>query len=427
MTSKKQLKARIRARMAKTGESYTTARAHLVGGAETHSDAGWRFAGGRHPSSAAITAVLVNQGADVGEPLVFLAGGGIGAGYILWEFKHDQSRHVTLGFRNQWQYHDRWMTKTLTRLGVPYEEHHTSGTRAASDRLAAELDAGRPCVILPDRYHLGYWQLPAAMDGHGGGPVVAYRRDENGVHLDDRGQAPIVIPRERLDAARARVGSYRNATHVLGEAKLSDETLAEAAREGLRDCAAHLSAASDSFSLPAWRKWSRLLVDTRNAKSWGKVFADGRGLADALLSVWEGVEPVGMDGGNLRDLFADSLDQAAALLARPELAELAGRFREIHGLWHELAESALPSEVPELARVRELTASIKESVMGGGSANGEEAVAAGRLLWESRAAANERLAAADTADLFAGLSARLAAIHEAETAAIDRLVTLTRD
>lgn len=426
MTSKKQLKARIRARMAKTGESYTTARNHVLGRAETHTDAGWRFAGGRHPSSAAITAVLVNQGAEVSEPLVFLAGGGIGAGYILWEFKHGDFRHVTLGFRNQWQYHDRWMAKTLGRLGVPYEEHRTAGARGASERLAAELDAGRPCVILPDRYHLGYWHLPSSFDGHGGGPVVAYRRDEDGVYLDDRGQAPIRVPRERLDAARARVSSYKNVMHVLGEAELDEAALVGAAREGLRDCAAHLSAASDSFSLPAWRKWARLLMDTRNPKAWPKVFADGRGLAEALLSVWEGVEPVGMDGGNLRELFADALDEAAPLLGEPRLAELAGRFREIHALWHELAEAALPAEVASFAQVRELTAALKESVMADGSAGGEEAAEHGRLLWQARAAANEALAATDTDAVFAGLSLRLGAIYEAETSSIAHLAALMR-
>ncbi|GAA3608235.1 hypothetical protein GCM10022419_111420 [Nonomuraea rosea] len=422
MTSKKQLKARVRARMAKTGESYTTARLHVAGNAGAASDGGWRFTGGRHPSTAAITSVLVNQGAAVSEPLVFLAGGGIGAGYILWEFQHDQSRHVVLGFRNQWQYHDRWMAKTLTRLGVPYEEHRTSGLRAASDRLAAELDAGRPCVILPDRYHTGYWQVPALLDGHGGHPVVAYRRDEDDVYLDDRGQAPIRLPRERIDAARARVGSYKNVTHVLGEAKLTEAALAEAAQEGLRDCVAHLSAASDSFSLPAWRKWARLLVDTRNAKAWPKVFADQRSLADALLSIWEGAEPVGIDGGNLRDLFADALDEAAVLLDRPSLAESAGRFREIQALWHELAESALPSEVPEFARIRELTAAIKESVMADGTAGGPQAAQAAEELWVARAAANDSLATlADTGPLFAGLSSRLSAIYEAERTAVAQL------
>ncbi|MGW3345601.1 BtrH N-terminal domain-containing protein [Nonomuraea rubra] len=423
MTSKKQLKARIRARMAKTGESYTTARRHLIGRPERAADGGWRFTGGRNPSSAAIAAVLANQGLDVSEPLVFLAGGGIGAGYILWEFQHDDSRVVVLGFRNQWQYHDRWMAKTLGRLGVPYDEHRTSGTRAASDRLAAELDAGRPCVVLPDRYHVGYWHLPASLDGRGGHPVVAYRRDGDAVVLDDRGRAPISVPRERFDAARARVGSYRNVLHVLGESKPDEATLAAAALDGLRDCAAHLSAASDSFSLPAWRKWARLLTDTRNAKAWPKVFADGRGLADALLSIWEGAEPVGMDGGNLRDLFADALDEAAALLDKPALAELAGRFREIHGLWHDLAEAALPADVPELGRIRELTAAVKESVMADGSAGDHEAALAARELWAARAAANEAVTA-DRGPLFAALGTRISAVYEAERDAITRLSAL---
>ncbi|MEV0612724.1 BtrH N-terminal domain-containing protein [Nonomuraea sp. NPDC050404] len=426
MTSKKQLKARIRARMAKTGESYTTARLHVAGRAEPVADGGWRLTGGRHPSTAAIAAVLANQGAAVSEPLVFLAGGGIGAGYILWEFQHDQSRHVVLGFRNQWQYHDRWMDKTLGRLGVPYEVHRTGGARAASDRLAAELDAGRPCVVLPDRYHLGYWHLPASLDGHGGHPVVAYRRDADGVFLDDRGGAPLRVPRERFDAARARVGSYRNVLHVLGEAKPTEAALAAAAGEGLRDCAAHLSAASDSFSLPAWRKWGRLLVDTRNAKAWPKVFADRQGLAGALLSVWEEVEPVGMDGGNLRDLFADALDEAATLLSRPGLAELAGRYREIHAMWHDLAEAALPADVPLLARIRELTAAVKESVMAEGSAGEPAAALAAKELWEARAAANEHFAAAaDVDQFFAPLAVRVSAIYEAEREAIGRLAALT--
>ncbi|MFD1939900.1 MULTISPECIES: BtrH N-terminal domain-containing protein [Nonomuraea] len=426
MTSKKQLKARIRERMAKTGESYTTARTHLLGKAETHADGGWRFVGGHHPSSAAITAILANQGVAISEPLVFLAGGGIGAGYILWEFQHDQTRHVTLGFRNQWQYYNRWMDKTLTRLGVPYEEHTTGGARGASDRLAEELDAGRPCVILPDRYHIGYWRLPAALDGHGGHPVVAYRRDENGVYIDDRGQATLLVPRDRVDAARARVGSYKNVTHVLGDTVLDEAALASAAREGLRDCAGHLSAASDSFSLPAWRKWARLLTDTRNAKAWPKVFADGRGLAGALLSVWEGVEPVGMDGGNLRDLFAGSLDEAADLVGEPRLSGLAGRFREIHAMWHDLAEAALPASVPEFARARELTAAIRESVLAEGSAGGAQAAAAGEELWRLRAQADRSAPAGDLAGLFAELGTRVGAIYQAESAAIAELAALVR-
>ncbi|WP_205314964.1 hypothetical protein, partial [Nonomuraea lactucae] len=61
-----------------------------------------------------------------------------------------------------------------------------------------------------------------------------------------------------------------------------------------------------------------------------------------------------------------------------------------------------------------------------------QAAEAGAALWRERAAADGSLAAADgslsdvdTARLFAGLSARLRAVHEAETAAIARLAALT--
>ncbi|GAA1009604.1 hypothetical protein Aple_045430 [Acrocarpospora pleiomorpha] len=409
MTDKKQLKARIRARMAKTGESYTTARRHLVGAQDGPAvDGGWRLNGGRHPDSAAITNILRNGGAEVSEPLVFVAGGGLGAGYILWEFKHDDSRHVTLGFRNQWQYPQRWLEKTLTRLGVKHDAHTTGGAKAASQRLTAELDAGRACVIMPDRYQIGYWNAPASLDGYGGHPVIAYRRDETGVFLDDRNLAPLRVPQEKVDAARARVGSYKNMLVVPYPGEL---TLPEAVRDGLRDCAEHLSLPSDSFSLPAWRKWSRTILDGKAAKGWPKVFADGRGLAGAMLSTWEGIEPVGQDGGNLRDLFADGLDEAAAILGFP-LGELATEFRRIHGLWHGLAEAALPDS--EYGRLRELTAEIRESLIAEGAASPD----ASRELWELRAAADKAVV---DLDRFADLSERLANIFEAETAAIARL------
>lgn len=406
VTDKKQLKARIRARMAKTGESYTAARRHLVGGDEVPRDGAWTFQGGRHPYTSVVARLT-----GVAEPLVFLAGGGIGAGYILWEFKHHDAAVLTLGFRNTWQYHDRWLDRTLERLNVSYDTEQTGGAKGAARRLAQELDAGRPCVVVPDQQRIGYWRLPGFLDGHGGHPVIVYGRAGGALKVDDRGRVPILVPEERMQEARGRVSSYKNALWVIGEAK---PDLASAVREGLRDCHLHLTQKSDSFSLPAWRKWARTMTDAKHAKGWPRVFADGRGLAGALLSIWEGVEPVGIDGGNLRDLFADGLSQAAGLLGEERLTELAAEFTRIHGMWHGLAEAAVPAEV--YGRARELTAAIRQAVAEEGEAGQAEAAE----LWELRARLDAEPARAD----FADLGARLLAIHEAETAAIARLGTI---
>ena len=65
---------------------------------------------------------------------------------------------------------------------------------------------------------------------------------------------------------------------VIEPAAIAADTLRAAVRAGLADAVEHLGARSDSFGLPAWRKWARLLTDTRNAKAWPNVFADQRGL-----------------------------------------------------------------------------------------------------------------------------------------------------
>ena len=437
MTSKKQLKARVRARMAKTGESYTTALRQVAGGSPGSStalvvDHGYALRGGLHPETAAIANVLAHHGIVVdGQPvteaLVFGVGGGPGAGYILWEFAKHSSKDLTLGFRNQLQYPDRWLAKTLGRLGVRFDVHYTSGRKGASARLTEELAVGRPCLVRPDWALIGYWGLPESYSGHGGHTVIAYRAEADVVFVDDRNVSPLSVEREKLDVARDRVTSYRNALHSIDPATgdIKSGTLRSAVESGLADFVEHLSARSDSFSLPAWRKWSRLLTDTRNAKAWPKVFGDRQGLAGALLSTWEGVMPMGMTGGHLRDLTADFLDEAADLLGDERLRGPAGQFREAAAAWQRVAVTALPDEVPDFVRLRELTTEIRESVADPSSvdpaADGVRAVA--EELWAVRRRLDREfpLDGRAVGELLEALSAAIARVFELETAAVSHL------
>jgi hypothetical protein len=160
----------------------------------------------------------------------------------------------------------------------------------------------------------------------------------------------------------------------------------------------------------------------RAAKGWPTVFADRRGLLRALASVWEEVEPAGMSGGHLRGLFADGLEEAAVVLEEPGLAAEAPRWREIADLWHALAETALPDDVPAIARLRTLTATVTGAVAEG-DASASERKAAAEELWQLRAEhadaaplEGERLTA-----VLADMSGHLTAIHDAEVAAVTRL------
>jgi hypothetical protein len=195
---------------------------------------------------------------------------------------------------------------------------------------------------------------------------------------------------------------------------------------------AHLRSSSDSFSLPAWRKWSRLLLDTRNAKAWPRVFADRVGLFGTLLSVVEAVDgDVGATGGHLRELqaagldeAAAALDEAAAALDRPALADAAARWRSAGDLWDEFADAVLPPELDSATVAVESAEALREAVAEG-EAGRADAKAAAERVWAARDryADSFPLEADRVAAIFADLSSRLAEIHAVERGALGATAT----
>jgi hypothetical protein len=422
MTSQKHGKARIRTRMARTGERYTTARRHVAGDVRSapRIDHGQRLRGGVHPDTAAIAHAVPG----VSEAMVLGVGGGLGAGYILWEFEAHDVATLVLGFRREWQYPSRWALRALERLGVPATLHETGGAATAAAQLDAALGAGTPALTWVDRQLAGWWHLPSYLAGRDGYPVLAYATEGDRVLVDDRTLAPLSTSRDALAAARARIGSHKHRLIVpVPDGPPSEATLRAAAAAGLRDQVEHLSQRSDSFSLPTWRKWSRMLTDTRNAKSWPNVLARRPGLVNALLSAFEGIEPLGTYGGHLRGLFADFLTEAADLLEEPALRQRAEDWREIAEDWHALADAALPLDVPEFATLREHLAGVYEPIVAEGDAGREESARAAGRLWALRAQldGDPPLEPSAVDALLADLSVRLSAIFAAETEAIARL------
>ena len=88
MTDRKHFKHLVRERMRHTGERYTVARRHVAADATPR----WELRGGLDGDTAAFANVLANLGVEAGgaplsEAMVLGAGGGLGAGYILWEFE----------------------------------------------------------------------------------------------------------------------------------------------------------------------------------------------------------------------------------------------------------------------------------------------------------------------------------------------------
>jgi len=300
---------------------------------------------------------------------------------------------VTLGFRNQWQYPDRWLVKTCSRLGIEANLFETSGHVKALRTLREALseDGPRPLVWI-DAQEIGYWHFPERLSGMGGYPVVVTAERDGRFFIDDRNSATISVDEATLRAARGRVSSYRNRLVTLeAPAEIPMHILAGAIETGLEDQVRHLGSDSDSFSLPAWRKWARMLTDTKHKKGWANAFAGQEGLFGVLLTIYESIESSGFGGGSLRGLFATFLDTAADVVDRPALSRVSEAYRDLDMQWVGLAERAAPVDEELFSRARELIDALHEYVLDGGDGQGPAARMMAEELWRLRDAQDDRL------------------------------------
>jgi butirosin biosynthesis protein H-like/uncharacterized protein DUF4872 len=423
MTTQKKLKASVRVRMDKTGETYMVARRHILN--QLPSDA-YVLRGGIHPDTSSLGNALANRGITnpttgrpLSEAMILGVGGGLGAEYILWQFEKYDHAVVTIGFRNNSQYPDRWFRKICGRLGVPVEIHETSGGRRAAGHLQDALASGFPAIAYISTADLPYWHLPSEESGMWGHTVVVYGQQSDHFLLDDRNLKPLSLTGQDLSASRGRIPSYKNRLLVVDPAavELDNDALLKAVESGLADHVEHLSSKSDSFSLPAIAKWRRMLTDERNPKGWGQVFADGHGLVDALVSAHEGVNEVGIHGGNLRSLYADFLKEAAKITGRP-LGDAQRAYRKAAKSWEEFASVCL--EVPVVTEIVDLDRQRRNAVRQGDQ-GWDEAKSAGLRSARLRKS-DADLGDGDRRKLFEQMAETLRIVHGNEVTALEALV-----
>jgi hypothetical protein len=373
--------------MERTGESYMTARRHVVG-VEGPSNSG------THPDTSALTRILADagvtlDGSPITEALVLGIGGGLGAGYILWEFSRETDpkplagipvrRMVTIGFRNNWQYPDRWVDKTLERLGVSFRREQTNGPAKAERQLESALASGRSVMLDVSAADLPYWHMPEEERGWWGYPIAVTAQDREAFEVYDRNHGRLTVAGSAMSAARNRIPSWKNRMVALTSSdSVSRQDMTAAIEAGLVDAVAHLASKSDSFSLPTLAKWARMM-GSASGKGWRSVFADGVGLWDALRSTHEAISDVGIEGGSLRPLYSEFLVEASSLVGRPALMEVAQLYRLAADAWDDVADAALPDEFEPLTQAAELARLRRHAVHRGDEGDPDAAEAAAGL------------------------------------------------
>jgi hypothetical protein len=435
MTAHKHLKQLVRARMRKTGEGYATARRHVVARAGGDPALRWHFPG-NVAATTALRVLLAHAGLrapHTGEPfseaLLFGLAGGVGVGVFSFFYEKEGIATFFLAGRHLWHDHLAYLRRACERLGVSAEVRESGGAKAGERQLRDALAPG-PCVAWLDGTLLPHRAAPGQCGGGSYDVVTVYRLDDEGTALvGDRTDEPVRVPLAALAEARARNKKDRNRLLSLAGAPGTPD-LASAVRDGLRACAVGLTgegapkSARSAFSLDALGRWAERLHGSKDKERWDRVFPPGGRLWQALVSVYDYVEHYGTGGGLCRPLFAEFLAEAADALGRPALRPLAERYADLGRAWGELADAALPDDVPELREAKELHARKAELRAEGGPGAADEVRAVWDRLGELARQARERfpLSDADSEALRLRLQQRVAALAEGERAAHAALV-----
>lgn len=376
-----------------------------------------------------MTNVLASQGVTAphtGRPyteaMILGLAGGIGCGYILWEFKKYDAAILVMGFQNKWNYTTEFIENLCARLHVQPTFLETAGVKTASQQLEAAIGDGRAAIAWVDQGCLPYFYLRSMYNGCFGHLVSVYGLDETQVYIDDRAQKPLQVNREAFAAARARIGSYKNRLLLL-DGGHEQPDLATAIYAGIEDCVHYLAADSQTFAIPAFRKWARLLTDPKNKKGWPVVFKQKQGLYSTLRSLHEGVKLFGVKSGGLRLLYADFLEEAAPVLGGTAVVEAAAHYRALGQQWARFADAVLPDAIAPLAQTRHLLAQKYAIFLQQGGEGLDEVAHLSQQLTTLEEELNSHFPLSDDEihALFSDMQTHLYNIYEAELAALAAL------
>jgi hypothetical protein len=411
VTEQRGLKKLVRERMAHTGESYTTARRHVLARSARENTPSLpdgllyaEFGTDQHHEASLIRHAL---GGVHDEALIAGLAGGIGFMYFVFEYQ-DLPPLLTIVA----QHHpDPWVQTALDRLHVPYDKRHSA--KPQWTRVRKALDAGHPVFCAVDRSRLPWHGLEP---GFGMDPytVVIVGQDGDTLYVDDASAVPHAIGVEEFGAAWS---AHRKGRHqmVVPAGEATGEPDVDGA---IATVAAHLTGPvlgnnfDVNFGFSGMEKLAAQLRDARTKTGWERRFGAPVPFFHGVRRLYECLEVEYTAPGATRPLFADFLD----LAGRPDAAAL---FRESARGWERLAALALET-VSGLGAYTDLCEERMRLIM----SRGEEARQEIRTLGERADALAEQYGAPGAEqrrDLFDELAAIVDANIALERQAVDLL------
>ncbi len=282
---------------------------------------------GHHCGSTALRNLLAFHGIELSEEMAF----GLGAGACFY--------YVTLEDASP----TRWFNGRTARLEENFGEltgaalalrTFEPGDDGAWDAARAEVDAGRPVLLLTDLYYLDHYGNSAHFPGHA---VVLAGYDDEVAHLSDTGFEQLQTTRlENLDRARhSDHPAYPLSGHMF---TVAGEVDAGRLRDAVPAAIERAARAMVEPEIPGFSGLDAVRRLAEQAGSWPETAADWQWCARFAYQV---IERRGTGGGAFRLMYARFLEEAGRTEA-PLAAEAAAAWSELAAAFHAASEREDP-------------------------------------------------------------------------------------
>lgn len=391
---------------------------------------GYREFEGRSFETGPVRNTLAYQGVKAphtGEPyseaLLMGISGGVVMGYFTFAYEgYDPMCRILT--RNTFDPFDTM----LSRLGVVQDVRQTTNPDKALAYLEDGLASGVPALVWADAYSLPYNSLPYDEGMWRMEAVLVYGLDveEDEVWIADRSQVPLTVTVAQLQAGRARV--KKDKFRIVSLSPPNPDKLVSAVQAGIWDCINLFTekppkGSANSFGLKAYDFWVRQLTRPKARLSWAKVFPPGVAMYAGLTGAYDSVNFFNGYERAERVLYAEFLDEAAEILQRPALSDVADRFRGAGKAWADLSEHLLPDSVTPFSEAKAWMGKRHNLFHEHGQAAQKEIKAAADRLKGIRASMKDDfpLDAAEAARFLEAVAEEAQAVRDLEDGAVSAL------
>lgn len=378
MAQPKNLKKLTRERMDRTGESYTTARKHILSvkpGRQLNSvEVALAAAAAEeaelpeYPAPENVTQydaalwhrVLTQAGVThplTGEPLseALLAGLAGGIGFMAFTFQYESVTTATVVTR---AHPEPYTSNLLARVGVKANERTTGSDRLAAEYLDAGLDAGRAVVVRASVAALPWIDGDAVEESDSIDLVVVGEHGDD-LLIDDGSGSLTPISPEDLAIARAKRKKDKHwQAWIPASTGPTAELLSANVRAAIEQTTGRLLGTRElqgipthfakNFGIAGMNNWADRLRDTDTKKGWTRIFEDPERLESGLGQVLGFLTDTRFGGlGGLRGQYADFLTEASTLPGLTALGLHAADYAHLAQDWIVFTDLIDPEVSPE--------------------------------------------------------------------------------